>query len=101
MEPILSSLRVGLPVLDLLVKKYGELAPVFRRIGGVHSDLAPIASTPLRSRGPPQPPQINLDQFVCACIIVQQMCQLYDQCSGYGASQISRDDFLRSVISLP
>jgi hypothetical protein len=78
-------LRVGLPVLDLLVKKYATAPP---RSRGPHY-------------GPPTPPQINLDQFVCACVIVQQMCQLYDQCSGYGSAQISRDDFLRAVIALP
>jgi Ca2+-binding EF-hand superfamily protein len=78
-------LRVGLPVLDKLVQKYASTSP--------------------RSRGPqygpPAPPQINLDQFVCACVIVQQMCRLYDQCSGHGSAQISRDDFIRAVISLP
>jgi len=78
-------LRVGLPVLDFLVKKYGD--PPLRNRGPHH--------------GPPSPPQIDLDHFVCACVVVRQMCQLYEQCSGYGAAQISRDDFIRAVISLP
>jgi len=78
-------LRVGLPVLDRLVKKYAS----------------PLPRSRVPHYGPPPTPQINLDQFVCACIIVQQMCQLYDKCSGYGSSQMNRDDFLRAVISLP
>ncbi|KAN0136144.1 EF-hand, partial [Lactarius tabidus] len=77
-------LRVGPPVLDLLFKKY--------------------ASAPLRNRShygdPPPRPQIDLDRFVCACIVVRQMCRLYDQCHDYGPAQINRDDFLRAVISL-
>jgi len=81
------SLRIGPTVLDLLVKKYA-------------------AAPPSRNRGPhygapPPPPQIDLDRFVCACVVVRQMCQLYDQCSGYGAAQISRDDFIKAMISLP
>jgi len=78
-------LRVGLPVLDLLVKKYAAAAP---RTRGYQN-------------GPPPRPQIDLDRFVCACVVVRQMCQLYEQCTGYGAAQISRDDFIRAVISLP
>ncbi|KAI9452872.1 hypothetical protein BJY52DRAFT_891179 [Lactarius psammicola] len=78
-------LRVGLPVLDILVKKYAVALPPAR---GPHY-------------GPPARPQLDLDHFVCACIVVRQMCQLYDQCSGYGAAPISRDDFIRAVISLP
>ncbi|KAI9443910.1 hypothetical protein H4582DRAFT_1044364 [Lactarius indigo] len=78
-------LRVGLPVLDILVKKYA------------------VAPQPTRGPhyGPPARPQIDLDHFVCACIVVRQMCQLYDQCSGHGAAPISRDDFIRAVITLP
>ncbi|KAH9046326.1 hypothetical protein EDB83DRAFT_2677154 [Lactarius deliciosus] len=77
--------RVGLPVLDILVKKYAIAPPPSR---GPHY-------------GPPARPQIDLDHFVCACIVVRQMCQLYDQCSGYGQAPISRDDFIRAVITLP
>jgi len=78
-------LRVGPLVLDLLVKKYASAMPRTRSHYG-----APLPR-----------PQIDLDRFVCACVVVRQMCQLYDQCSGYGAAQISRDDFIRAVISLP
>jgi hypothetical protein len=78
-------LRVGPLVVDLLVKKYATAPPRNRSHYG----------------GPPPRPQIDLDRFVCACVVVRQMCQLYDQVSGYGASQISRDDFIRAVISLP
>ncbi|KAH9010825.1 hypothetical protein EDB84DRAFT_1541807 [Lactarius hengduanensis] len=77
--------RVGLPVLDILVRKYAIAPPPSR---GPHY-------------GPPARPQIDLDHFVCACIVVRQMCQLYDQCSGYGQAPISRDDFIRAVITLP
>jgi len=83
-------LRVGPTVLDLLVKKYAAAPPPRNR--GPHYGAPPP---------PPPPPQINLDRFVCACVVVRQMCQLYDQCSGYGAAQISRDDFIKAVISLP
>ncbi|KAI0292093.1 hypothetical protein B0F90DRAFT_1671271 [Multifurca ochricompacta] len=47
------------------------------------------------------------DHFVCACVVVQQMCGLYDrfnQGGGGGAvvpQQMSRDEFLIAVISLP
>lgn len=78
-------LRVGPPVLDILVKKYAVVPP---RNRGPHY-------------GPPPRPQVDLDHFVCACVVVRQMCQLYDQCSGHGSAQISRDDFIRAVISLP
>jgi len=53
----------------------------------------------------PQLSQMDLDHFVCACVVVRQMCDLYDKCSmgglGPGQTQISRDDFLQAVISLP
>ncbi|KAN0135043.1 hypothetical protein V8E53_007161 [Lactarius tabidus] len=73
-------LHVGPPVLDLLVKKY--------------------ASTPPHYGGPPPRPQIDLDRFVYACAVVRQMCHLYGQCSGLGAAQMNRDDFIRAEISL-
>jgi hypothetical protein len=98
------SLRVGPTILDLLVKKYGESSPLISRILGGHVSPKAVAPPP-RNRGPhygaPPPPQINMDRFVCACVVVRQMCQLYDQCSGNGAAQISRDDFIKAVITLP
>ncbi|KAI0273222.1 hypothetical protein BGY98DRAFT_998793 [Russula aff. rugulosa BPL654] len=81
------NLRVGSHVLDKLVKKYGII--------------------PSRNRGPfgqhhNQPrPQMDLDHFVCASVVVRQMCDLYERYKGGGESQITRDDFLKSVISLP
>ncbi len=79
--------------------------PLVFRVCGDHSNLSPKAVAPTPNRvphfGPPDRPQLDLDHFVCASIVVRQMCQLYDQCSGYGAAPISRDDFIRAVISLP
>ncbi|KAH9970060.1 hypothetical protein BJV74DRAFT_264058 [Russula compacta] len=80
------NLEVGPSVLELLVKKYGI--------------------TPLRNRyhhgyGHPPRPQLDLDHFVCACIVVQQMCGLYDRCCAGGQPEIGRDEFLLAVISLP
>jgi hypothetical protein len=41
------------------------------------------------------PPQTELDRFVCACVVVQQMCVLYDRCElgRPGPMEVSRDDF--------
>ena len=49
------------------------------------------------------PPQIELDRFVCACVVVQQMCALYDRCGlgRAGTMEVSRDDFLLSILRLP
>jgi hypothetical protein len=49
------------------------------------------------------PPQIELDRFVCACVVVQQMCVLYDRCElgRPGPMEVSRDDFLLSILRLP
>jgi len=44
---------------------------------------------------------MDLDGFVCACIVVRSMFDLYEKCSARERTQISRDDFLRAVISLP
>lgn len=97
-----NSLRVGPRVLDLLIKKYGEFF-LLRLMPGLI--LSPKAAATPRTRShygaPPPRPQIDLDRFVCACVVVRQVCQLYDQCSGNGAAQINRDDFIRAVISLP
>jgi Ca2+-binding EF-hand superfamily protein len=46
-------------------------------------------------------PEMDLDQFVCACVVVRRMCQLYDSCNAGGGSSISKDDFLQAVIALP
>jgi len=81
-------LRVGPHILDMLVRKYGIVAPPRSRV----SYGQPY--------GHPRP-QMDLDSFVCASVIVRQMCDLYERCKGGGRSQISRDDFLQSVIALP
>jgi len=81
------NLHVGQPILNMLVKKYGITAP--------------------RNQRPGFPPrlQMDLDHFVCACVVVRQMCELYDKCTvggpRMGKSQISRDQFLETVILLP
>lgn len=46
-------------------------------------------------------PQMELDQFVCASVVVRQMCDLYEKCKGGGRSHITREEFLLSVIDLP
>jgi len=76
---------VGRPIIDMLMTKYAVPAP----------------SRP----GYPRPLQIDMDHFICACVVVQQMWELYDNCiagrPGLGQTQMSRDDFLKAVISLP
>lgn len=49
------------------------------------------------------PPQIELDRFVCACVVVQQMSTLYDRCGAGRATpmEVSRDDFLLAIMRLP
>jgi len=74
-------LQVGPPVINFLVHKYGS-----RHTNGRNG-----------------PPQIELDRFVCACVVVQQMCELYDRCDlgRTGPMEVSRDDFLLSILRLP
>jgi len=82
-------LHVGPTVLEMLVNKYG---------------LKPSRNRPPRYGGAPRP-QLDLDHFVCACVVVQQMCVLYERCGAGGQgpehSRIGRDEFIRAVISLP
>lgn len=78
-------LHVGPHVLDTLVKKYGTI---------------PSTNWPPSNQFQPRP-QMDLDHFVCASVVVREMCDLYEQCGAGGGSQISRDDFLLAVISLP
>ncbi|KAI0302886.1 hypothetical protein B0F90DRAFT_1916983 [Multifurca ochricompacta] len=91
------NLHVGPSVLDILVKKYGTIAPQNQQRHLGYSP-APVLAPRL---------QVDLDHFVCACVVVQQMCGLYDrfnQGGGGGAvvpQQMSRDEFLIAVISLP
>jgi len=81
------NLHVGQSILDMLVNKYGITAPWNQRPGYPHRL------------------QMDLDHFVCACVVVRQMCELYDKCTvggpKPGKSQISRDRFLETVILLP
>jgi len=78
------NLHVGSTVIDMLVKKYGTT--IRHRHGGI----------------PPRP-YVDLDHFICACVVVRQIYGLYDKCSagGAGPTQITRDEFLQTVISLP
>ncbi|KAI0298435.1 hypothetical protein B0F90DRAFT_701476 [Multifurca ochricompacta] len=114
-------LHVGPSVLDILVKKYGMpslpcvfLAIVKRtRTFQITGTIAPqnqqrhLGYSPAPVLAPPRL-QVDLDHFVCACVVVQQMCGLYDRFNqgggGGGAvvpQQMSRDEFLIAVISLP
>ncbi|KAF8466473.1 hypothetical protein DFH94DRAFT_780873 [Russula ochroleuca] len=73
-------------ILDMVMNKYGVLPSRNRQVGygGVSTH-----------------PQMYLDHFVRACLVVQHTCYLYDTCSARGRSQISRDDFLKVVMSIP
>jgi len=71
---------VGRPVVDLLLRKYGSRTP--RQYGQAISR-----------------PQMPMDWFICACIIVEKMWNLYDKMGD--RPRISRDEFLEEVISLP
>jgi len=83
------NIHVGRPILDMLVKKYG------------------ITITSPTNQNPRQPPRLrlDLDHFVCACVVVRQMCELYDKITAgvptSGQPRISRDEFLQDVIALP
>jgi hypothetical protein len=86
------NLRVGPPILDMLMNKYGIAPPPNQHLG-----FAPLRRV-----------QMDLDHFVCACVVVRQMCDLHDRCTGGGSGapgqgqpQVSRDEFLEAVISLP
>ncbi|KAI0302876.1 hypothetical protein B0F90DRAFT_178637 [Multifurca ochricompacta] len=74
-------LHVGPAIIDILVRKYGTY-PSMPSGGRMNKGL----------------PQIELDRFVCACVVVQQMCVLYERCN---AGQVSRDEFLLSILRLP
>jgi hypothetical protein len=92
-------LSVGLPVINFLVHKYGVLQPSFPCV-----TLTPTRLTGTRLTNDQNgPPQIELDRFVCACVVVQQMCVLYERCGlgRTGPMEVSRDDFLLSILRLP
>jgi len=74
-------MAVGPSVIDVLTHKYGTY------------------STP-SLKANDSPPKIELDRFVCACVVVQQMCQLYDRCEAFRAG-VSRDEFLLTILRLP
>lgn len=91
----------------MLVKKYGESdGRGTRAYNGLMTRLITGITAP-RNQRPGFPPrlQMDLDHFVCACVVVRQMCELYDKCTiggpRPGKSQISRDQFLETVILLP
>jgi len=75
------NLEVGPLVINFLIHKYGS------------------------PHGHNGPPQIELDRFVCACVVVQQMSGLYDRCRAGRADgtpmEVSRDDFLLAILRLP
>ncbi|KAH9169196.1 hypothetical protein EDB89DRAFT_2072771 [Lactarius sanguifluus] len=75
------NLQVGPIVINFLVHKYGT-----------HP-----------TNGQNGPPQIELDRFVCACVVVQQMCALYDRCGAgrAGSMEVNRDEFLLTILRLP
>ncbi|KAI0259781.1 hypothetical protein BC834DRAFT_904511 [Gloeopeniophorella convolvens] len=78
------NLYVGQSVLDVLVDKYGIRPPTVHHAAHYGT-------------------QINLDRFVCACIVVKRMCDLYERCE-VGRTEpmsITRDNFLHEVILLP
>ncbi|KAI0250846.1 hypothetical protein BJV78DRAFT_522756 [Lactifluus subvellereus] len=80
-------LHVGPTGIDMLVKKYGTTTPQNRH---------------RHDRIPPRP-YVDLDHFVCACVVVRQIYGLYDKCSAGEAGQtpMTRDEFFQAVISLP
>jgi hypothetical protein len=49
------------------------------------------------------PPQIELDRFICACVAVEKLSELYDR-SGAGQAtplEVNRDEFLLAILRLP
>lgn len=76
------NLQVGPLVINFLIHKYG--------------------TSPHGHKGAPQ---IELDRFVCACVVVQQMSALYDRCAAGRATEtpmeVNRDDFLLAILRLP
>ena len=92
-------LQVGPPVINFLVHKYGVLQSSYLR--AVVTQTRPTGTHATDNHS--GPPQIELDRFVCACVVVQQMCALYDRCEvgRAGAMEVSRDDFLLAILRLP
>jgi hypothetical protein len=72
-------MHVGPLVINFLIHKYGT------------------------HHGNNSPPQIELDRFVCACVVVQQMCALYERCGADRANpmEVDRDEFLLTILRLP
>jgi len=85
-------IRIPPHILDTLVKKYGIIPSRNRPPGYGNVQVHPQVH---------HRPQMELDQFVCASIVVREMCDLYEKCSAGGRSPIGRDEFLQAVISLP
>ena len=94
------SLEVGPLVINFLIHKYGACCE--RRCPALPLIRIRPKGTPHGHNGPPQ---IELDRFVCACVVVQQMSGLYDRCRAGRADgapmEVSRDDFLLAILRLP
>jgi len=70
---------IGRPVIELLLDKYGAPRQSGQEI-----------------------PHLTMDWFICACIIVEKLCELYGDIYLSGDQpRMHRDDFLVRVISLP
>lgn len=91
-------MAVGPSVIDTLIRKYGAsfatAAPTM-----IRTYLIGTYATP-NLKANDSSPKIELDRFVCACVVVQQMCQLYYRCGALRAG-VSRDEFLLTILRLP
>ena len=80
----LLSMHLSPYIVDTIMKKYNKAPSRIWQAG--HGDV---------------PTQMNLDHFVSVCVDVRRTCDLYEKYIAGGQTQLSRDDFLRTVIPLP
>jgi hypothetical protein len=104
----LFSLHFPPDILDMVMNKYGKsnnrsvtLSMVICESPISYTGVLPSRNRQVGYGGVSTHPQMYLDHFVRACLVVQHTCYLYDTCSARGRSQISRDDFLKVVMSIP
>ncbi|KAF8487162.1 hypothetical protein DFH94DRAFT_16707 [Russula ochroleuca] len=78
-------LHISRDVLDMVMVKCGDALPRNWQpgFGGVPT------------------PQMDLDHFVCGCVMVREICKLYETCRAESRPLISRDAFLIAVLVLP
>ena len=81
--------------------KYGEFSSKSLTLAGYIKTQTAPPNWQTGHSSVPAHAQMDLDHFVCVCVYVRQMSELYEKCSAGGQSRVSMDDFLQAVLSLP